>query len=435
MDPFTFQKSKFTTGNALDLFNLAPTEGAEAAAGNYLLISSNKNQLGDPGVPLRFRIEKGENFTNLRDSFLYMKLKIVRKDGSPLVAEDKVAPSNLLMHSMFKHVSVRINDHETMENNELYPYQAWISKQFSAGIGEKTSKMSKEMYYKDTDPDDFSENNKGFQARMALAKLSTPFEVTGRLCGAMFEQPRYFTNDTVIEISLKRSSDEFCLSAAPNATYTDGYKLEILDAEFYVRKPIVERLTFEQIHRQISKGRSALYPYRNTQVKTYQLRAGTIVYNSEPSAFKALPDFICFGIVPLKSYFGALDKSYNNFKPFDLKKIKLIGGDRPIVYEELDFDYEKGQYAMGYNTICEAFQERDGGNGIALSEYTKGNTLYAFNTSRINQQTFHLDTNGTLRFLLQFGGQGLTEDASLIMICKNQTLMEIEKNNQVSFDI
>jgi hypothetical protein len=205
-----------------------------------------------------------------------------------------------------------------------------------------------------------------------------------------------------------------------------------LDAEFYVRKPVIEREMYESIHRQIEKGKSTMYPIRQTQLTTYQLRKGTTIYWSEPSAFKVMPDFICFGIVPVTSYFGALDKSYNNFKPFDLKNIRLLGGEKPIVYDLLELDYEKGQYAVAYNSICQLVQQHGGGNDITLHEYTKGNVLYAFNTSRINSEMFHLDTNGVFKFSLNFGGTGLAEDATLIMMCQSQKLMEIGRDKSVT---
>jgi hypothetical protein len=35
-------------------------------------------------------------------------------------------------------------------------------------MGSKTSELSMEMYYKDTDPDDYSAENPGFESRMKL---------------------------------------------------------------------------------------------------------------------------------------------------------------------------------------------------------------------------------------------------------------------------
>ena len=45
--------------------------------------------------PLEFHIDGCDDFTNLSETYLYVKVQIVNSDGKPLGENDVVAPSNL----------------------------------------------------------------------------------------------------------------------------------------------------------------------------------------------------------------------------------------------------------------------------------------------------------------------------------------------------
>ena len=59
--------------------------------------------------PLGLQTDGCDDFTNLPETFLYVKAKTVNSNGKPLEENDVVAPSNLFLHSLFSKIEVNLN--------------------------------------------------------------------------------------------------------------------------------------------------------------------------------------------------------------------------------------------------------------------------------------------------------------------------------------
>jgi hypothetical protein len=430
MELDNFRGSKEIINSDMDIFGVPHTDSS-IQSGDYLKLAP-LNSFKDNSDPIRFRIDlrSVKEVLDLRDSFLYLQVKILRSDGAVIEENDKVAPSNLFLHTLFQNVEVKFNDTIVAQTSNLYPYQAWITKQLTNGMGSKTSELSMEMYYKDTDPDDYSAENPGFESRMKLSSNSKKFELVGKICDGIFEMNWRILNNIVVDIELTRSSPAFCLSGN-SFDFKEGFKVQIEEANFYVRKSHVKPELMKSIQQKLSRGKQACYPIQHTRLRVAQIRPGSYYFDSEPLFTGLMPEFLCIGIVSSKAYYGRYEHSFNNFQHYNLSKLSVIVDGEPIVYRNLEFDFKNNQYLLGYRSICQALEEKGTGNGINISEFLAGNTLYAYNICTGSPQTFHCDKLGSLRLEMTFSEQ-VPEDVTVIIMGQFQTMLELDRKGVVT---
>jgi hypothetical protein len=309
----------------------------------------------------------------------------------------------------------------------LYPYIAWIQTQLNASEGVKSSKLSKEIYYKDTDPDDYTTANDGFVKRLALAKHGKQFEMVGRLKDAMFEQKRYIPNTIQVDIELGRSDPNFCLSSA-NGQH-NNYRVKIDEICLYVKKRVLEPNVYKSILQKFSKSRKALFPIQQTKMHVGTMVKGALSHRTHRLFNGLLPQSLYIGIVEQQAFAGRLNKSPFNFKNKNLTKLAVTFNGQPLLYNTMECDFKNGEYLMAYNTLfgCE---NEESGNGISMSEYLKGNTMYFFDLSKCPPGQLSNQTNGAIEMELFFADP-LEEHYNLIVMGKFQQVVEVDRNGAV----
>ncbi|KMQ82657.1 hypothetical protein RF55_22253 [Lasius niger] len=103
------------------------------------------------GSPVEFNVSgSGDEYLDLSQTQLYVKVKILKSDGKPLTAEDKVGPVNLLLHSLWSQVDISLNERLISSSNNTYPYRAMLETLLNHGYDTKTSQLSSELFFKDT---------------------------------------------------------------------------------------------------------------------------------------------------------------------------------------------------------------------------------------------------------------------------------------------
>lgn len=420
--------SKLYLNPAIDLFS-APTTDISVTSGNYQKILPSQN-VKDEG-PIYFRIDKGSNgFLDMKDSFIYIKAKLKRKDGSSLTDDDLVAPVNLFLHSMFQNVKVKFNDTTVSDTWLNYPYQAWFLKQLTNGIGIKNSEMSQEFYFNDTAPDDYSAQNTGYQQRLELAKGSKQFEMLGRICDNIFDLSRYLLNNVTVDIELMRSLPKFCLSG-PDGKQDLEYKYEIQDASLFIRRRTLSSPVLRSIQLGQAKGKHVYYPYQRMEMKSTQILLGSFGCTWPNIIQGVLPTFVCIGLVSAKAFNGDLHLSPFNFKHYNLTNLSLTIDDEPVVYRSIECDYDKNEFLLGYNTLLKATNRHIGGNNISVSDYQKGNVIYVLDIAPTAPSRLYPNKKGEMSLNLAFS-KPLPEQVQVVLLAQFPSVIDIDKSGNVS---
>ena len=172
----------------LDLFSIPPTQTSidSGTFVEYRPIST----LTD-GAPIEFDVTaSGDDYLDFANSYLHVKVKIERANGTPLEAADTVGPVNNLLHSMFSQVDVSLNGTLITNSTNTYPYRAYLENLLTFGPAAKKSQLTSGLFYKDEagkmdtpNPleDDAAEKNSGLTKRATFTARglpSEPFDLT-----------------------------------------------------------------------------------------------------------------------------------------------------------------------------------------------------------------------------------------------------------------
>ncbi|GBM12922.1 hypothetical protein AVEN_163986-1 [Araneus ventricosus] len=114
------------------------------------------------GGPVEFHISgNGEEYIDFSETQLHVQAKILKADSSSILKEiktvsdgspeTKIGPVNLFLHSLFSQVDVSLNDRLVSNLSNTYPYRSFIETLLNHGFDSKTSQLTSEMFYKDSD--------------------------------------------------------------------------------------------------------------------------------------------------------------------------------------------------------------------------------------------------------------------------------------------
>ena len=227
----------------LSLFGLPPTQTSVESMNfiDYRPIS----QITDNQAPIDFEMSgNGMDYVDLSRTRLYVKVKIVKADGSdiddipddsttpPTPAPDNVGPVNFFLHSMFGQIDVHLNDKLMSSGINTYPYKSYIQTVLKYGEDAKNTQLMAQLFSKD-EPGDMDDadasivgSNFGLVARSQYVRKSSSFEMEGPLLEDVFQLDRYLLNNLSVRIKLHPKRSPFIFMS--NKTSPD-YKLQIQD--------------------------------------------------------------------------------------------------------------------------------------------------------------------------------------------------------------
>ena len=108
-DPTMYQGSTQAFRSAVNLFSLPETDVSTVKSGEYQPFFS-QTSLKESFNPVEFVIStESSSYLDLLHSPLAITARIVRQDGSPCLATDKVAPCSLFFQAMFSNIEVYLN--------------------------------------------------------------------------------------------------------------------------------------------------------------------------------------------------------------------------------------------------------------------------------------------------------------------------------------
>ena len=147
-------------------------------------------------APIEFVVPSHtEYYTDLSQSNLYLKCRILKPDGSNVDSGKQVSPVNNFFHSMFSSIVLYVNNKLVTSNMDTYPYRAYLENLFSYGSDVKDNQLKAgEFWYKD-EPDKFADlTHANVKARAKPVAESKSLELQGRLHLDLVLQEKYLPN-------------------------------------------------------------------------------------------------------------------------------------------------------------------------------------------------------------------------------------------------
>ena len=262
---FLHKDSPYCKKSELDLFTVPPTQ---LSIDKHVTVEYRPTSPLTGNGPLEFQIDGCDDFTDLSNSYLYVKVQILTSDGKPLGENDVVGPANLFLHSLFSKIELKLNGRQVCSmNNYVYPCRAMLETLLSYGKGAKSSHLECELYYKDTAGamEDMKEEgeNEGFTERYGYCKESNTIDMIGRI------HHDILLNKVDINLILTRLANEFCLLSETGKEYKVVYK----EAVFLVDRVTASNQTSSAIEKTFEKGR-AIYIVDNIRYKDITIPPG-----------------------------------------------------------------------------------------------------------------------------------------------------------------
>ena len=228
----------------------------------------------DSGGPIEFVVPgAGYAYTDLANTYLLVRAKVVRGVGTDIADDTPVAPVNNWLHSLFSQVDVHLNDTLVTPSSNTYPFGADVETLLSYGAEAKKTQLTSQLWYKDMaghmEATQENGGNAGLVERRRHIAGSRVVEMMGRLHVDLFMQDRFLINGVTVKIRLVRSKDAFSLMAGGA---NPDYKVRIVDAVLFVRKAVLSPTVAMAHIRALEKG-TAKYPLRPTARYTRYRRA------------------------------------------------------------------------------------------------------------------------------------------------------------------
>ena len=389
-------------------------------------ISNNSN--------VEFNVNSGNSldYIDLKSSRLYVKLKVIHADGTPLVENEKVGPVNLLLQSLWSQVEVALQGKVVASSNSYYGYNAYIQTLLKSSADEKQSRLTSQLYELDT-PGFMDENdpieglNTALYNRSLYVKDSKFLSMEGPLYHPMFQLKRYVLNQTDVQVKLYRQRPNFCLTAP------DGdYEIVLEDIILKVAKVRVNPAVIYS-HGQVLQSTNAKYPFIRTDIKMFSLPAGQISCSFDNMFQGNRPNKVVVGFVSSKAAAGDISKNPFNFKHYHVTSINLSVDGESVGGSAIKTHFDNNSLCVTpFMNMYDTFRKADDGNGISIDSFANGYALYCFNLEPNfeSEEYVTLLRRGNVALECQFN-HPLPETVVALVYAENMDFFEISKSRDV----
>lgn len=370
-------------------------------------------------------------------SAIYLRLRIkLMKDAilNTPHADGTTGIVNLILHSMFKTVSVSLNNKPVASVDSNYPYRAYIESLLN--FGNETASVHLEpagWVIDESELDSIVEKkNPGLDTRKAMFKNSCEVEVIGRLHVDMFNQHKYLINGVDLRVILSLESPNFYVMAAE----TDTSSLKILDATLYVPHVTVNPQILLS-HETVLMKKNAIYNYNRVEVKSYTISPGSQTMTIDNVVLGRIPNLLIFGMVDNKAYCGNRSLNPFNFQHFDMKSIYLIVNGVQVPAQPIETDFSVADATISsraYDLLIKETQIFDRAHQIQRKNFDKGFFLLAFDLTPdhayMNGTCHNIARQGSVSIEARFS-TALTKTITAIVYTEYDSSIEIDKERNV----
>ena len=390
--------------------------------------------------PIEFYIAgNGDDYIDLKKTILSVKFKVVKEDGSFLTMNDRVAPINLTLHSLFSEVNLSLQNVQTSRGvGTNYPYKAYLDVLLNYGAGVKRSWLQCQGYYKDesghmNEGDPLIGGNSGLTERFGVVWNGTSAVICGMEGPLMLDicqQELPIPNGVDIKIKMWPSQHKFLLmSNADNASY----KVVITEAVMKVCKvtPTPQMMIKNEQH--FSKT-TAKYPYLRSEITTRTIQSGSHNVQLDDVFGKHVPCHLILGLLGENNYHGSYKRNPFNFEHFKVNEIGTYVNGEPLPTDPIKVSYALRDIltTSAYNALFTGFSGEYFGSDIQLKDFHGGYAIYVINLNGANQSNGEMPAarTGNLKVCLKFD-EPLKQNVILMLYAVFPDYIQIDQTRNI----
>lgn len=338
----------------------------------------------DNSGPFEFIIPgSGEEYIDLNKVDLNVLFKILKADGTNLAATDIVGFNNLGIATLFRDVQLNVGDYQIEGGQQDYAYKSYFHNVMQFPPLVQDTYMEGFGWVKDEAGKFDDAANSGFVARANMIKASKVCDLYGPIYLDFFNQPKLLISNTDLRLKFTLQKPEFLLNDFAGTPVDCKIKIEKMT--LYVRRALVNPSVIKG--HTIGLDRNNLhYPISHRKMLTYTIPAGQLSFRKDNLFPSESPKLIMVALVDNVAFNGAMNKNPYNFQHFDLGEIALRVNGVPHPGPPYKPHFSKGVFARDYMDLMETFgyYKTDNSNGLKMSEFATGYTIYAFDMSPDN---------------------------------------------------
>ena len=366
-------------------------------------------------------------YIDLKNIALKVKVKILKDDGNATTEEDKVAFVNNAGHSLFRQVDVKIQGKIiTSSVGTNYGYKAILDALTGYGPCLENQLFVKDRAGHMDDSDPSVVGNTGLYARRRWTEDGDEITLDGPLFVDILQQKRLLLDGVSVDIELFPQTDAFVLMAKDDTT---KYQVKIKDATLTVPHNTVSPGILLG-HSESLKEKNALYPYMRSEVKTFNIAAGSYTWTGDNIFQDSVPSRVIVGLVSAAAYSGSYLKNPFNFDNMKLTYLDFLVQGQSMPGPPYQPDYDKSQYSRVMKSLNEG-KDRGDYSYIPHDSIADGHAIYVFDVAR--DEAFPLVKKGHTRMVLKLA-DALDEAATLVVYGRFPAMMEIDKVRNVNIE-
>lgn len=390
------------------------------------------------GAAIEFNVPgNGMNYIDLKKSKILIKARILRGDGTKVVANDKVGFVNIPLYALFRQCDVSLQ--QTIISPGIstnYPYKAIFDILMNHAEDAKESQCQSYLYYKDTPgqmdaTDTTGALNVGLVERFSYTRNGNAVDLEGPLYIDIMQQDRLLLNGIQVNVKLYPSSDLFCLM---NGT-EEQFRVDVTDAKLKVCAVKVNSGVIVG-HSEALKVSPALYPFTKSEIRSYSVPKDLLQWSTDDLFAGNVPEKVIVALTDASGFSGSYSKNPFNFDNMNLNFMGFYidGVSQPTV--PFTPNYKTEEYISPYLSLFQGSGSymRDQGNYISRRDYPNGYAIYVFDlTSNHSEDVDSVSKKGQTRLSLQFS-EALPSTVSVIVYAQFAAMVRIDKARNVIVD-
>lgn len=395
------------------------------------------------------------HYTNLSKSFLYLRVKVVKNDGTELINNSKTAPVNLLFSSLFRSLDIFINNVNLTASDNNYGYTSYFQRMLTSTKTDKETKLQSELFFPSSSSNSISESNNMYKNLLKAAK--NDIEMYSVINHALFEQKRQFPPGINIKLRFRLNSPLFYLITETLRTTTSGgassgvqsggiaggapSTVTTITTPFTDKCILLE--TYIDLHRSISnskiqnhhesllsRGSKIHYPLKNRNCLSYVIQSGSITHVSETLLNKK-PTFACISLIDTKGFNGS-----ENIDPFGFYDCNLISASMLVngeknLFSNPKFSVPDKQYMKYYRQLFNIMNKNNETMNISVEDFTTNGMFIIplhFNDDSFKTDRTTVPEDCTIKVSLTFKEATEKNYSVLFFYCYDQ-LLSIDKQH------
>lgn len=345
---------------------------------------------------LEFNVAASPMYTDLSQTRLYLKVRVVNTDGTVVDRDVEVTPVNMLLHALFRKIDVYVNGRLITQSSDTYPWKAAFETMLNFGKNAKDTQLESIFFYKD------DTENTGMGKRFEKTRGSKPFELFGPLHVDFFFQQKYLLNNVPIRVVLTRTSPNFYLHSADGLAQ---YKIELLQANLFVRR-IQVSTAVELAHARALEKSNAIYPMNKSEIELIPIPTGSRILTKDGLFAGRIPKKLIFVMLSSNSLNGGYDDSPFRFLGQNVHRVDITLNGEPIGDTPISCDFSNDLFLRAYHNLYAALNKSYTNTDIDLSmkDFKTMYTMFCFDLTSDScgnaVEHFEIERKGNLRIVV-----------------------------------